>query len=149
MEYIQHIINTFNEMVASICFACATKIPIALIIAGFSYLFGLHNGTAVAALMVIIAIDFITGVSASYYAGEPIESRRAVKTAIKTFFYGIFISSAYLTENIIPGETFIDQATISFLAITEFVSIMENTGKMGYQVPLKLLNRLKEMRTNL
>ena len=37
---------------------------------------------------------------------------------------------------------------VAFVGITEFISILENIGRLGYQTPKKLLNQLKEYRDN-
>jgi len=148
-SYTQHLMSLTQEIVASICFSCLSKIPAAIFIGGFAWFFGVENTQVIWALISIMVIDFLTGVSAARKCGEAIESRKAIKTVLKFVFYGLFISAAYLTEQTIPGETFLDNATISFLAITELISIMENIGKMGYQMPLKMLNKLRELRKEL
>ena len=149
MEYLQRTLDTLHDITASFCFMCVAKIPIAIIGGLFIYLFGIENADAVVALVVIVCFDFATGISASYINKEALESKRAVKTAVKIVFYGLFVSSSFLTEGIVPGNTLIDVATISFLALTELISIMENLGKMGYQVPLMLLGKLRTMRKEL
>lgn len=112
----------------------------------FSFLFGADNHTILLALLTLIMIDFSTGLLASYQTGQPITSNRALKTAVKITAYGLLASAAHLTETIMPAETMIDSLVISFLAVTELISILENTGKMGYAIPKKLLNRLEEIR---
>lgn len=118
------------------------KVPICFILAGFAFFFGLSNGSFLLMLVTLIGFDLVMGISAAYKAGEPIESRRALKTATKLGVYGILVSSAFLVENIVPSITLIDNAMISFLALTEFISIIENAGKMGFVVPQKLLNQV-------
>ena len=123
-----------------------TKMSLALFVSGISYLFGSENHSALLALFVLIAFDMSTAILAAYKTGDLIESRKALKTATKTVVYGLFISGGHLTETIVPGTTFLDSTIISFLAITEFISIMENIGRMGYAIPQKVLNRLQEIR---
>lgn len=134
------IIETVRTFLSHIWF----KIPIGFILTGFAFLFGVSNGSFLTALAVLVAFDFVMGVSAAYKVGEPIQSRRALKTATKLFVYTILASASFLVESIIPGATLLDNAMISFLAVTEFISIMENAGKMGFNVPQKILDRMKD-----
>lgn len=124
----------------------AITLPRSFFIGIFTYLFGLENANMVAAVMVLVVFDFITAIMAKFKIGEPIESRKALKSATKTVVYGIFLSSAHLAGTILPAGGFLDSVAASFLAITELISIIENIGKMGYVMPQKLLNRLYELR---
>lgn len=122
------------------------KIGLAIVIGIAEFLFGVQDNQSLLALLILVVIDLATGVGSTRFTAEPITSRRVFKTAVKTSVYLVLICSAHLTEYIIPGVTFIDEAMISFLALTELVSIMENIGKMGYMVPQKLLNQLRTKR---
>lgn len=130
------------EMYNGACVSCALKAPTSFIMGTVWYLVGGQNKSAVTAVIVLLAIDLVTAIMAKFKIGEPIESRKALKTATKTVTYGLFLAGAHLTEMIVPGTTFLDEAALSFLALTELISIIENIGKMGYAVPQKLLNRL-------
>ena len=110
------------------------------------YLLGANNHEMLVALISLLAIDFITAMGGAYHTGEPIESRKALKSASKLTVYMLFIAAGHLTSVIVLDVTFTENAVISFLALTELVSIMENIGKMGYMVPQKLLNRLQDLR---
>lgn len=109
-------------------------------------LFGLGNPMVLKALFLLVVIDFITGIASAYVAKEPIRSRSAVRSAFKVAVYGMLIAAGHLTEAIVPGTTFIEEVVVSFLALTELISIIENIGKMGYAVPKKLLNQLQKLR---
>lgn len=124
----------------------AVKTFFALVAGAASYLIGPENSASVTALMVLVAFDFVSAIMACYRTGDPIESRRAMKTAAKIAVYGMFVSAAHLTEGIVAGSTMMDDMAVSFLAITELISIMENFGKMGYTMPQKILNKLKDLR---
>lgn len=112
----------------------------------FGFLFGFNNHTIIYGLFVLICIDFITGVASAKQLGHRIESRSAVKTAYKIAVYGLLMSSGHITETILPGMTYIEQAVTSFLALTELISILENVGKMGFAIPQRLLNQLQKWR---
>lgn len=122
------------------------KVWYSLAVPFITFTFGIHNTLVIQVIFILIIIDFITGITSAYMAGEKITSRRTVKTAFKVVIYGILISSGHLVEKILPGTFFIEEIVSSFLGLTEFISILENAGKMGYGVPQKLLHKLQEMR---
>jgi phage-related holin len=97
-------------------------------------------------VLTLIIIDLVTALAAEYKVGHAIESRKALKTVTKIVIYGLMVAGAHLTEEILPGTTFLDSAAISFLALTELISILENIGKAGYAIPKKLLNQLETLR---
>lgn len=145
MNHFDTFIAHIHETISSICFACWAKLPVSLATGMFALLFGLHNGSLLIALIILIVFDLVMGITAAYMRGDPIESRRALKTASKFGVYSVLCSSAFLVEGVVPGTTFLDNAMIAFLALTEFISIMENAGKMGFTVPQKLLNQAREL----
>lgn len=109
-------------------------------------LFGLESEKIIQALLILVIIDFITGVSSAYTTGEHIKSRTAVRSAFKIAVYGLLVSAGHLTEQITPFSTFLEEAVTTFLALTELISIIENIGKMGFAIPKKLLNQLHKIR---
>lgn len=117
------------------------------IVSCLGFLFDNLLKEAMLALLILIIFDFVTGIGASKKEGKIISSNNAVRTAFKTALYFMVISSGRLAEHathhILP---FIDETIISFLAVTELISILENTGRLGFAIPQKLLNRLKEYR---
>ncbi len=112
----------------------------------FGMFFGFDNPMILKALLILVTFDFITGIFSAHVAGEQIKSKSAVRSAFKIAVYGLLISAGHLTEIITPGTTFIEEAVTTFLALTEFISIIENIGKMGFAVPRKLLNQLHKLR---
>ena len=134
------------EIYAGACVSCAFKTPASLVLGGLVYLIGGQNLQAGIALIMIVSIDLITAMMAEYKTGGRIESRKALKSTTKLVVYGLFLSAIHLTEMIVPGTTFLDEAALSFLALTEAISVMENIGRMGYPIPLKLLNKLQDIK---
>lgn len=110
------------------------------------YMVGAEHISALNALLILVVIDFITGLSSAKVKGDVITSRKASRSAVKLVVYILLVTSAHLAETIMPGDSFFETIVISFLALTEFISILENIGRMGYAVPLKLLNKLQELR---
>lgn len=98
---------------------------------------------AMMALFCLILIDFVLGVSAARYTGDHIKSAKLVRTAIKVTVYFALVAAARLTEHAVPFN-FLDTTVIGFLAATELLSILENTGRLGFAVPNKLVKLLGE-----
>ena len=59
----------------------------------------------------------------------------------------MLITTARIAEFSLPEVIrYLDDTIIAFLTLTELISIIENTGKMGYAIPKKLLLKLKSIR---
>ena len=111
-------------------------------------LIGSQRFQVVGLLLILTIFDFITAIAVTYKTGELIESRKALKTVVKIVVYCLFISSANLTESIALGTSWMADMVVSFLAITEMISIIENIGRMGYAIPKKLLNDLSKLKNH-
>lgn len=111
-----------------------------------AYLIGTNNVANFTLLIWLICFDFVTAIMAKYKIGEPIESRKVMKTAFKMVVYGILVSAAFMTETIGMGTTVLDCGVLFYLALTELVSIIENAGKMGFSMPQRVLNNLQELK---
>lgn len=142
----EHFFTTIKAVFIGIFNYTKSKVIVSFVVPLFAFMFGFENILILKCLMLLVVIDFVTGIISAYMSGDAITSRRAVKSAFKVAIYGVLISSAHLSEKIIPSGLFIETIVSSFLALTEFVSILENTGKMGYGIPKKLLNKLQQLR---
>lgn len=102
---------------------------------------------AMIAVFFLVIFDWITGIFAAKASGLPIKSSKIIRTPIKIVVYFMLISGARIAEYSLPaGIHFLDETVIAFLALTELISVIENTGTMGYAVPKKLLSVLKHIR---
>jgi len=115
-------------------------------IAGFfvsiaTFFFDPAHYLAMVALFILVLIDFAFGVAASRYTGDPIRSSKVIRTAIKMVVYFSLIAAARITEHTLP-LSLLDETVTGFLAATELISILENTGRMGYAVPQKVVQLL-------
>lgn len=144
MDHIQTVYYQTKEVLVSLLGYITFKSVITALLVVANTLFGQENYDLVLFLGILIIFDLITGMIAAVSQGQQIESRKAFKTATKTFVYLLFFSSAYLTHKIVPYSDFISTGVLSFLAITELLSVMENMSKMGYSLPQKLLNQIKD-----
>lgn len=124
------------------------------IIAGIfiSALTFIYNGVykdAMLAVILLVIFDLITRVVAEKKLGRPIQSQKVFRTPVKFLVYLIMTSAAHLVEVATYGWVpIIDETMLAFLAVTEFISILENVGYMGYAVPQKLLNQLIQYKNN-
>jgi toxin secretion/phage lysis holin len=100
------------------------------------------------ALVFLVILDFLMGIIAAKKCGEEIKSRKAFRTALKLFIYIIMAWAAHLTTLAGLDWAHLDLIVVAFLAVTEFISLIENAGRMGYAVPNKLLNQLRHYRDN-
>ena len=122
------------------------KLSGSILLTTAGYLIGTEHFAMMYALMILAGIDFITGLASAKFKGDEITSRKAIRSASKFVVYILFVAAAHLSEVIIPGQTYFESIVISFLTLTEFISIIENIGGMGFAVPQKLLNKLREYR---
>lgn len=143
MREIFHIIS---DVFKGIFDTFAIKLLPTAILPSISFLFGFGNMLSLQALLVLVVIDFTTGIAAAKVSKEEIKSKKAVKSAFKVSVYGLLVSAAHLTETIAPGTTYMAETMITFLALTELISIMENAGRLGFAIPKQLLNKLHELR---
>lgn len=116
-------------------------------VAGFvvySFLFDISQKEAHLALLVLILLDFITGLYAAKKIGEPIRSAKIRHSAVKVLAYFAVIAGAHLVEKgLVSYISFLDETVLAFFLVTELISLIENVGKMGYETPQKILNQLK------
>lgn len=94
------------------------------------------------AVVMLMVIDTILGVCAAYHEGAVITSRRFSRSVVKGIVYLTAISAGHFADMTIPFSL-IESTMIGFVATTEFVSILENVGRLGFQTPKKLLNQLQ------
>ena len=135
----------FSEIVTTIFEPTILKIGASIAITIF-FLFGDIHLQALIAVLMLMVFDTILGLMATYHEGQPITSRKFSRIIQKGTVYFIAISSGYYADTTINFD--IIQATmIGFIGITEFISILENMGRLGYQTPKKLLNQLKDFQS--
>ena len=95
-------------------------------------------GWAVTVLCILMLADFVTGLLAGA-KNEGLSSRRGYKGIKKKVYTIILIGTVHLLERYIIGSNGIlgDGAAIAFIVI-EFVSIVENGGRMGIRMPIQI-----------
>lgn len=97
---------------------------------------------ALIAIFSLRAIDFSTG---TYWAlkNKCWCSERSTKGAVKSGMYLILIIASRLADKILPVK-FASPMMDTWIVVTELGSILENVYKLGYPVPLLLIEKLKK-----
>jgi toxin secretion/phage lysis holin len=120
------------------------KTSVGVLLTVYSFLFDPLKTQLYYAIAMLIVFDFITALISALKNKVPISSREASRTLVKLFLYGMMVSAATLVDRFVVGfaQLFSD-LTMAFIAITEFISILENMRKYGIQVPTGIIARLK------
>ena len=98
------------------------------------YLLGSDNYDLLLVMMILIVIDWVTGIGAAFKKGVPIRSFKLRKTSIKILVYLGLIITAQLCGTRL-GLNDVDKLLIAFYIATEAYSIIENADKIGVPVP--------------
>ena len=87
-------------------------------------------GPALLAMGCIISIDLILGLMAANKTGVKITSNKLSQTLIKSLVYMLLIIASFIITTTLVAWLPLVQITLSFLAITEFLSLAENFQKI-------------------
>jgi toxin secretion/phage lysis holin len=109
------------------------KIVVALSGASITYLWG-EWSALLGVLVFIVAMDYITGVMASYHEGK-LSSKIGLKGISKKVFIFAMVAIAYAIDKVMGDGTLIRDAAIFFYLANELLSIVENAGRVGLPVP--------------
>lgn len=151
--------NESVAIVAAMKDAWWFKVVCAACITAFTSLYG--GDTAVFEVMfILVMLDLVTGVmktakkrtvtvgSKCTFCWHVINyvtaiHSRGLKVTIKKFLiYFCFIIAAWQTTRIIPYAGFLNTFTASIIAVTEFVSVLENLSQAGLIIPKWFMDKL-------
>lgn len=107
-----------------------------------AFMVGNVYNAEILAVVMLMVIDTVTGVSATLVEGKPVSSRRFAHSVVKAVIYFLAISAGKFLDTSVPGE-FVQYSTIGFVASTEFISILENIGRMGFKTPKTIVKNLR------
>jgi phage-related holin len=143
----QNNLTYLAKLFGSVCKDVALKCTATGVLVISEFLIDNALAKAMLALFILVIFDWVTGVMAAKKTGEHIKSSKIVRTPVKLVVYFMLITGARIAEYSMPDLVhFIDEAVIAFLTTTELISLIENTGRIGYAIPRKLLNKLKSIR---
>ena len=134
------------NMFESICSDLLLKCIASAGYVSLAFVFDAQHQAAITAVVTLVIFDFITGFAAAKYTKEEIKSSRVLRTPIKLAVYFMIISAGFLSERAVGFNLLLDETILAFLAVTELISILENSGRMGMAIPQKMLNKLEAFR---
>ena len=93
-------------------------------------------------LVIMAAIDYITGVFAAGYNGE-LKSKVGFKGIAKKVVLFLLVGVATQLDVALGSNSAIREATIFFFMGNELLSLLENAGRMGIPLPQALTNAVE------
>ena len=78
------------------------------------------------AFTLLLIVDLIFGVWRAWREGKLDPRVARNKTLTKLGLYWLLLIAAYQVDQVVPGEDFAFIATLSYLALTEFLSVLRN-----------------------
>ncbi|MDF9626494.1 phage holin family protein [Bacillus cereus] len=93
-------------------------------------------------LVIMAAIDYITGVVAAGYNGE-LKSKVGFKGIAKKVVLFLLVGAAAQLDTVLGSNNAIREATIFFFMGNELLSLLENAGRMGIPLPQALTNAVE------
>ncbi|MED1011443.1 phage holin family protein [Bacillus mycoides] len=98
--------------------------------------------TTLKVLVIMAAIDYITGVIAAGYNGE-LKSKVGFKGIAKKVVLFLLVGVAAQLDAAFGSNSAIREATIFFFMGNELLSLLENAGRMGIPLPQALTNAVE------
>ncbi|PED84291.1 holin [Bacillus pseudomycoides] len=105
------------------------------------YFFGGWD-TVLQILVIMAAIDYLTGMIAAGYNGE-LKSKVGFKGIAKKVVLFLLVGVASQLDAAFGSNSAIREATIFFFMGNELLSILENAGRMGIKLPSALSNAVE------
>lgn len=98
--------------------------------------------TTLKVLVIMAAIDYLTGVFAAGYNGE-LKSKVGFKGIAKKVVLFLLVGVATQLDTALGSNSAIREATIFFFMGNELLSLLENAGRMGIPLPQALTNAVE------
>lgn len=100
---------------------------------------------ALKSLIVIMMIDYITGVASAIY-NKKLSSKIGFKGIIKKFSYLCIVALSVVIDNLISQDGVIRTLVIYFFVANDGLSIIENMAQMDIKLPKKLVDSLEQIK---
>lgn len=85
-------------------------------------------------LLIIVAVDFVTGVMAAGAEGRLRSNIGMIGIARKVFIF-LVVAVAHQVDSVLGDQHMLRDATIFFYLANELLSIIENGGRLGVPLP--------------
>ena len=109
-----------------------------------TYLFGGFDAV-LAALLALIAIDFITGIIKSVIL-KNVSSLKMFEGGAKKIGILLIVAVANIVDNALDMGSILRAVTISYFIANEGISILENWSMLGLPIPQRLKDILAQVR---
>lgn len=117
---------------------------LSVIFTTFVYLLGGFD-VALQSLLIVIVIDYITGVSSAIY-NKKLSSKVGLKGIIKKFCYLCIVALSVVIDNLLGQSGMIRSLVIYFFVANDGLSIIENMADMNIKLPKKLIESLEQIK---
>lgn len=117
---------------------------LSVIFTSFVYLLGGFD-VALQSLLIVIVIDYITGVSSAIY-NKKLSSKVGLKGIIKKFCYLCIVALSVVIDNLLGQSGMIRSLVIYFFVANDGLSIIENMADMNIKLPKKLIESLEQIK---
>ena len=100
---------------------------------------------AIKSLLIIMCIDYLTGVSSAIY-NKKLSSKIGFKGIIKKFCYLLVVGLSVVLDNLTGQNGIIRSLVIYCLIANDGISIIENMGELDIKLPQKLIDTLEQLK---
>lgn len=100
---------------------------------------------ALKSLLIIIVIDYITGVLSAIYNKE-LSSKIGFRGILKKFSYIFIVALSVVLDKILGNTGTVRNLVIYFFVANDGISILENVSEMNIPLPKKLLEILEQLK---
>lgn len=108
--------------------------------------FGADNNKVLYALIILVTLDYITGVWVAI-KDKKLSSSIGAKGIINKVVIFIMVSLSHVVDSyLLSSGVALERITILFYCANEAISILENAGKIGVPLPEKLLTHLNSFK---
>lgn len=100
--------------------------------------------------LILLIVEFITGISASIKEGKKIESKRLGRFIVKIVVYTLMIAIVNILnksfDDRIVGKiyNFIYWVIIDFITLQLIISVFENLSRLGFQESSRIFNKINK-----
>jgi toxin secretion/phage lysis holin len=100
---------------------------------------------ALKSLLIVMVIDYITGVSSAIY-NKRLSSKVGIKGIIKKFSYLLVIGLSVVIDNLTGQNSIIRSLVIYCFVANDGLSILENIAELDIKLPQKLIDSLEQLK---
>lgn len=122
------------------------KAVVTVILLTINWIFGAET-ESLAVIGWLVALDTLTGMFKAHQTGT-VSSSGFFRFALKIVIYFALLATGALVDKVMPVQ-FAFMAILTFLGVTEAISVMENLSVFGIEVPTGVTDRLKAIKTKL